>query len=474
MSGLDRRLRGVLALSWLAAFTPILDLDVVTTALPRIGRAFDVGASDLAWVVNAYIIVFAVSILAVGRVGDAVGRRRVLVGGAALFAVATAGAAFAPSFPVLLAMRALQGLGGSAMLTTSLAIVSSTFEPSLRARALGVYFSGGALGGVAGPVLGGLLVSAFGWRAMFALQVPLAVAVAALAITMLPENARRSRTLDLPGLALGTAALLGLNVALLGADDWGWLSGTSLVAWSVALGALAGFVARERAARDPAVRLSVFRNRRFVAASLIGAGAWFSILAASVQLPIRLQQGYGLEPAETGLLLLGWSLSAFFAFPRVGTLVPRFGEGRLMLAGAAVTVGGLAGLALLDGSAPFWLVVPISALMGPSMAAMIVPSASLAVAQFPPEEAGTASGVFNSIRQLGSALGVAVPAAAYDLAAGGSFAGAAVFDGTRVALGVAAVITAFAAGGAARLLVRGERTGSSVAAAQQAAVSRST
>jgi MFS family permease len=184
---IDRRLRGVLALSWLAAFTPILDLDVVTTALPRIGLAFGVGASELAWVVNAYIITFAISILAVGSIGDAIGRRRVLVGGAALFGLATAGAAMAPNLPVLLAMRALQGLGGSAMLTTSLAVVSTSFEGPVRARALGLYFSGGALGGVLGPVVGGVLVSAFGWRAMFAVQIPLAIRVALLALAVLPE-----------------------------------------------------------------------------------------------------------------------------------------------------------------------------------------------------------------------------------------------------------------------------------------------
>jgi len=140
-----------------------------------------------------------------------------------------------------------------------------------------------------------------------------------------------------------------------------------------------------------------------------------------------------------------------------------------MVAGMAVTVGALAVLAALDSSAPVWLVVPIGALMGPAMAAAIVPSTSLAVAQFPPEEAGTASGVFNSLRQLGSALGVAVPAAAYDVAAGGSFAGAAVFDGTRVALAVSAVSAGLAAVGAARLMARHERAAATVPAAQRPA-----
>ena len=440
MSGLDRRSRGILALTWLAAFTGIVDLDIVTTALPRIGTAFGAGTSDLAWVVNAYVVVFAVAILGAGRLGDVYGRRRVLAGGALLFALATAGAALAPSLPALVALRALQGLAGSALMTTSLAVVTASFEGPLRARALGVMFSGAALGGVAGPVLGGLLVAAFGWRAMFSLQVPLALAVALLAVRLLPETERRSRSLDVPGLALGTIALLAVSAALLGGHDWGWLSIPSALAWGVALGAAGGFVARERAARDPAVRLAVFRNRRFVGASAIGAAAWFAILATSVQLPIRLQQGHGLDPAVTGLLMVAWPLGAFLAFPRVGALVARTGELPLMLGGTIVTAVALAVVAAMDRETPVWLLLPLGALMGPSTAAMIVPSAALAVAQFPPAEAGSASGVFNSIRQLGASLGAALPAAIYDVAAGGRFTGEPVFAGTQTALAVTALV----------------------------------
>lgn len=448
----DRRLRGVLALSWLAAFTPILDLDVVTTALPRIGLAFGTSASHLAWVVNAYIIAFAISILAVGRIGDALGRRRVLAGGALLFALATAGAALAPNFVVLLAMRALQGLGGSAMLTTSLAVVSASFDGPVRARALGLYFSGAALGGVVGPVAGGLLVSAFGWRAMFALQVPLAIAVAGLALSTLPEAIGRRRSLDLPGLALGAVAVLGLNVALLGAGDWGWFSAPTLAAWFVALVAFGGFVARERYAREPAVRLAVFRNRRFVASSLVGAAAWFSILAVSVQLPIQLQQGRGFDPAGTGALMLGWALSAFLAFPRVGALVPRLGDGRVMVGSLAATAALVGVLAMIDGSFLAWTIVPVLVGLGIATAAGIVTSAAAAVGEFAPEEAGTASGVFNTLRQVGSVVGVALPTAAYDLAAGGRFSGDPVFDGTRASLGLAALVVGLAAIAAGRLL----------------------
>ena len=295
-------------------------------------------------------------------------------------------------------------------------------------------------------------MSAFGWRAMFGLQVPLAIAVAGLALATLPDAVGRRRSLDLPGLALGAVAVLGLNVALLGAGDWGWFSPPTLAAWLVALVAFGGFVARERSAREPAVRLAVFRNRRFVSSSLVGAAAWFSIMAVSVQLPIQLQQGRGFDPAGTAALMLGWSLAAFVAFPRVGGLVPRLGDRRVMVGSLAATAALVAVLALIDDSFPAWTIVPVLVGLGITTAASIVTSAAAAVGEFTAEEAGTASGVFNTIRQVGSVVGVALPTAAYDVAAVGRFSGSPVFDGTRASLGLAALVVGLAAIAAGRLL----------------------
>jgi MFS family permease len=211
-------------------------------------------------------------------------------------------------------------------------------------------------------------------------------------------------------------------------------------------------VALERSAREPAVRLEVFRNRRFVSSSLVGAAAWFSIMAVSVQLPIQLQQGRGFDPAGTGLLMLGWSLAAFLAFPRVGGLVPRLGDRRVMVGSLAATAALVAVLALIDDSFPAWTIVPVLVGLGIATAASIVASAAAAVGEFAAEEAGTASGVFNTIRQVGSVVGVALPTAAYDVAAVGRFSGGPVFDGTRASLGLAALVVGLAAIAAGRLL----------------------
>ncbi|MDP9326421.1 MAG: MFS transporter, partial [Candidatus Dormibacteraeota bacterium] len=301
------RARLVLITASLAAATAFLDTSIVNLALPALGKAFGTSASELAWVVNAYVLPFAISILAVGKLGDAFGRRRVLALGAAIFAVGCAGAVVAPTYPVLLAMRVLQGIGASALLTLSLAVVSAGFDETARPRALGFYFAAGASAAAIGPVIGGLLTSAFGWRAMFVVQVPLALVVIVMALVALePAVGGRRMSLDVPGLALGTLTLVGINVALLQGNSWGWLSLAVLASWAVGALAIALFIARERSTPEPAVRLSVFRNRRFVASSLVGAVAWFGLLSGLVQVAIYLQAGRGLDPTQASLVIVAW------------------------------------------------------------------------------------------------------------------------------------------------------------------------
>ncbi len=458
------RASAILALTWLAAFTPILDTSIVNLALPQVGATFGTSASLLAWVVSAYLLPFAVSILAVGRLGDGLGKLRVFAGGAVLFAVGSAGAAAAPSFAVLLGMRALQGLGASALLTLSLAIVSASYGPAERPRALGVYFSGGALGGVVGPIAGGILTSLWGWRAMFALQVPLAAMLLIGSVLLLREIRGARRSLDLPGLGAGTLMLVGVNIALLHAQEWGWASPRAGAAWAVAGIALLLFIMRERSAQEPVVRLAVFRNRRFVAASFVGAAMWFGIISGSVQLAIYLQRGRGLDALHAALVLLPWPLVAFFLFPRAGAIARRVGESRAMILAGGVSALGGAAMVGFDAATPYVAIALLGTLLGASGTFGILTSAAGAVAEFAPQDAGVASGIFNSIRQVGSALGVAIPAAAFDLVAGGAFSGEIVFDGVRWALAARAIVMALAVAVAGALLL-GHREATRVAAA---------
>jgi EmrB/QacA subfamily drug resistance transporter len=419
-AGVSDRPAALIALAALAAFTANVDLSIVNLALPAIGRAFGTTQSELAWTVNAYVLPYAVSILAVGRLADRFGHRRMLVGAGLVFAVGSVLAAAAPGYPVLLVARAIQGLGGSGLLTIGLAIVSANFTGAERGRALGWYFASGATAAVVGPLVGGFLTSLAGWPAMFWSQVPLALGVIVVARVVLDApRATGRRSLDLPGLALGSAVLFGISTALLQADAWGWTSPAVLGAWVLAAVALAGFVMRERSADEPAVRLGVFRSRIFVAGALVGGAAWFGILSGSVQLAIFLQSVRGLDPTGAAIVLTPWPLVAGLLFPRSGAIVTRLGPERVMVASlviAALAAGAMIGF---DRSTPLPVISLVAAIGGVPIALGVTASTMCALAEFAPSEAGVASGVFNSLRQVGSSLGVAIPAAVFDVALAG-------------------------------------------------------
>ena len=401
----------------LAAFTANIDLSIVNLALPVVGEAFGVGQSTLAWTVSAYVLPFAVSILAVGRLGDRYGHRPVLTAGGLIFAAGALASALAPSYGVLLAGRVAQGIGGAALLTIGLAAISATFQGAERGRALGLYFAAGAIAAVVGPLVGGLLTTLVGWPGIFWAQVPLALIVAVAAWTVMPRgSAGRHRPLDLPGLALGSLVLLGINGALLQADVWGWTSAPVIGGFVLAIVAVVAFVWRERSTPEPAVHLEVFRSRAFVASTLVGAAAWFGLLSGSVQLAVYLQEVRGLSPTEAALVLLPWPLLAAILFPRAAAIVARIGAPTVMVWSLAFALLAALLMATFDASTPFVVVSAVAALGGVPIALGVVASTVTALSGFRAEDAGIAAGVFNSLRQVGSALGVAIPAAAFDLA----------------------------------------------------------
>jgi EmrB/QacA subfamily drug resistance transporter len=424
----------------LAAFTANLDLSIVNLALPAVGRAFGTTQSELAWTVNAYVLPYAVSILAVGRLGDGFGHRRLLVAGALLFGLGSIVSAAAPTYPALLAGRVLQGLGGSALLTIGLAVLSANFVGLDRGRALGFYFAAGASAAVVGPIVGGLLTSVAGWSAIFWCQIPLAAAVAVVATAVLPGRGQRQRrSLDVPALVLGSVVLLGVNVALLQANRWGWTSPGVLAAWTVAALALIGFIARERAAAEPAIRLSVFRSRIYVASVFVGAAVWFGILSGSVQLAIYLQTVRGLDTFAAALVLTPWPFAAAVLFPRAPRIVTWIGPERTMVGSLVVSTAAAALMIAFDRNTPLPIVSLVAALGGVPLALGVTASTTCALAEFPAHEAGIASGVFNSLRQVGSSLGVAVPAAAFDLALASTIGGGDALAGSTSAFASRAI-----------------------------------
>jgi EmrB/QacA subfamily drug resistance transporter len=412
-----RRPSAIVGVAVLASFTANLDLSIVNLALPVVGEAFGVGQSTLAWTVSAYVLPFAVSILAVGRLGDRYGHRSVITLGGLLFAAGALASAIAPSYPVLLAGRVAQGIGGAALLTIGLATISATFQGPARGRALGFYFAAGAIAAVVGPLVGGLLTGLVGWPGIFWAQVPLALLVAVAAWSVMPHGAAgRHRPLDGPGLVLASLILLGINGALLQGDVWGWTSAAVIGGLALAVVALIAFVWRERTTPEPAIHLEVFRSRAFVASTLVGAAAWFGILSGSVQLAVYLQEVRGLSPTQTALVLLPWPLLAGVLFPRAASIVARIGAARTMVWSLVFALAAALLMATFDAATPLVVVSAVAALGGVPIALGVVASTVTALSGFQPQDAGIAAGVFNSLRQVGSALGVAIPAAAFDLA----------------------------------------------------------
>jgi EmrB/QacA subfamily drug resistance transporter len=416
-AGSAGRPSAIVGVAVLASFTANLDLSIVNLALPVIGEAFGVGQSTLAWTVSAYVLPFAVSILAVGRLGDRYGHRRLLTAGGLVFAAGAVASALAPSYGVLLAGRVAQGVGGAALLTIGLAAIAATFQGPARGRALGLYFAAGAIAAVIGPLVGGLLASLVGWQGIFWAQVPLALLVAATAWTSMHRAAAgRDRPLDAIGLVLGSLVLLGINGALLQGDVWGWTSAAVIGGFVLALVALVMFVWRERSTPEPAIHLEVFRSRAFVASTLVGAAAWFGILSGSVQLAVYLQEVRGLSPTQAALVLLPWPLLAAVLFPRAASIVARIGASKVMVWSLVFALAAAVLMAAFDASTPLVVVSAVAALGGVPIALGVVASTVTALSEFRPEDAGIAAGAFNSLRQVGSALGVAIPAAAFDYA----------------------------------------------------------
>jgi EmrB/QacA subfamily drug resistance transporter len=421
----------LLALAWAAGFT-LIDSSIVSLALPAIAGHFNRSVAEVAWVATGFLMALAASLIPAGRLQDRLGVRRVMLGGAAGFLVTTAGSGLAPTFELLVVARVLQGVAGGVLYTLSLAIAATAFPPERRATAISIYFTSGALGAVIGPVIGGLLTDLGGWRLVFLAQMPLSMLVVVLAWVLLKPSATRSSRFDLPGVAAASLFILAVSFATLELPR----PGSGLVvagAAIVAVLALVGFIVRERGTSDPAVNLAIFGNPRFVVASAAGAGAWFAIISYTVFAALYLQLARGFPATTAGLLLLAAPIVSLAFFPIGGRVVRSLGVDRAILLGLTLLLGGGALMATWGSATLLWVIVVTNLLTGAGLALTLVASATDALSQFPPAEAGTGSALFNSLRQLGAAFGAALPAVAFEFVAHGGRTAEAALAGSSAA-----------------------------------------
>ncbi|MFJ7959137.1 MFS transporter [Streptomyces sp. NPDC096319] len=413
-----RRRWTVLAVCALSMFLVGVDATIVNVGLPEIGRGLDVGTRGLEWVVDAYTVVMAGLLIVAGALADRLGRRRVFRYGLLVFGLASLACALAPSLGVLVAARAVQGIGASMLSPVALAIVVNAMpDPRERARAIGVWASVFGLSMAAGPVTGGALIGAFGWRAVFWFNVPVVLLALLLVALFVPESrGQRARRLDLPGQVLLTA-VLGLTVGLLiEGPHIGWTSPTALAGYVLTAAAAAAFVRVELRRDEPLMDLGLFRRPPFVTA-VLGATAVFVALNVTLLLStLYLQQARGWTPLASGAATLPMALGATLCAPWSGVLVGRVGPRRpLLLAGGFTAAGGLC-LARLDGHTDLWLLLVAFLLIGIGFGFANAPLTNAAVGGLPPSRAGVAGAITSTSRQVGVAVGIAV--------AGGLVAGA--------------------------------------------------
>ncbi|HLM51763.1 MAG TPA: DHA2 family efflux MFS transporter permease subunit [Solirubrobacteraceae bacterium] len=429
----------------LALFMVTLDNLVVTTALPSIRLDLGASISDLEWTVNAYTLSFAVFLLTGSALGDRFGRRRMFVIGLAVFTVASALAALAPSTAALIGARAVQGLGAAIVAPLTLTLLSEAFPAGRRGVALGVWSGVSGLGVALGPVVGGAVVDGISWHWIFWLNVPVGIVVIGLALARLSESRGVARPLDLPGVGLASAGLLGLVYGLVRAPEVGWTSVEVVALLAGGLALLAGFVAWELRAKEPMLPMRFFRSRAFSATNGVSLAMYFGIFGSIFLLAQFFQTAQGYTPLEAGLRTLPWTAMPIFIAPLAGMLSDRVGSRPLMAIGLALQAGALVWFAaILDPAMPYGQIVVPFMMAGAGMALVFAPAANAVLSSVRPSQAGQASGATNAIREVGGVLGVAVLASVFSGA--GSYASPQAFtDGLQPAVVVGAAVLAVGA-----------------------------
>jgi EmrB/QacA subfamily drug resistance transporter len=405
---MSHRQRLTLVAAILGSGVVMIDGTIVNVALPAIERDLGGGLPGQQWVVNAYLVALASLILIGGSLGDILGERRMFALGLAAFGLCSLACALAPTIGVLIAARALQGAAGALLTPSSLAVIVRAFPPEVRGAAIGSWTAWGGIAAVVGPLAGGVIVDHASWRWIFALNVPLVVATLLLVLAAVPKTPRvAERRVDVLGAVLCALGLGGLVFGLIEQPRFGWGSAATLVPLLAGLATFAGFLAYERRAPHPMLKLELFARRNFAVGNLETLAVYAGLAILFFYLVIFLQQVAGFSGVKAGLTTLPVTVLMFALSRRVGALADRYGPRFFMGAGPLVAAAGILLLLRVDETTSYLTdVLPALLLFGLGLTLTVAPLVATVLADATESDAGIASGINNAVARMAGLVGV--------------------------------------------------------------------
>jgi EmrB/QacA subfamily drug resistance transporter len=426
-------------------FMVVLDNLVINVALPSIHRQLGASIQALEWTVNAYVLSYAVLLLTGAAIGDRLGRKRMFAAGIGLFTISSAAAAVAPTIGLLIAARAVQGVGAAIATPLTLTLLADAFPPERRGLALGVWSGISGIAVALGPLVGGAVIQLANWHWIFWINVPIGLVLVPLALARLGESHGPARKLDLTGLALSSTGLFGIVFGLIRSQTLGWTSTEVLVSLIAGAVLIAAFVRYELTVEDPMLPMRFFAKRSFAVTNVVSLSMYFGMFGSIFFLSQFLQNVLGNSPLQAGVKLLAWTGASLIVSPLAGVFSERIGSRPFMVVGLALQAAALGWIALVAGvDTSYASMVGAFVLGGTGMALVFAPAANAVLASVKTDETGQASGATNSIRELGGVLGIAVLSTVFT--SGGGYGSAHAFvNGLVPALWIGAAVLAIGA-----------------------------
>jgi EmrB/QacA subfamily drug resistance transporter len=405
----------VLLVVSLGFFMTLLDLTIVNIAIPNMITKLHASLDDVLWVINAYALVLAVLVITAGRLGDLIGPRTLFLAGVAVFTAASAACGLSPSPGWLIGFRAVQGLGAAMLMPQTLTIITNTFPPERRGAAFGIWGAVAGVATIAGPTLGGLLVTAFDWRYIFFVNLPIGAIVIPLTVFVIPDlRLGRRHRIDIPGVLLASAALLAICYGLVEGQKYDWGTVTSFISIPLILGAgvvlLVAFLLYQKMTqgREPLVPFALFRDRNFSVMNWVSGVLAVGMMGIFLPFTIFLQSDLGFSALKAGLALAPASLISVFVAPVAGRMTDKIGGKYILMSGLTLFGVGMGWLALIAKPTSTWqsFLAPLI-VAGLGMGCVFAPLITVAMRNIQPQIAGAASGVLNTVRQVGLVIGTA-------------------------------------------------------------------